>query len=234
MTLLSCRNYAIVAYENIDVVTTSNSFSKSDSIISLYKAVIDSEMNELIGYSVMSMNTGFPEGLLGNFVADLMLESVKTIYPLNNVFSLTNNGGLRTAMPSGPVYRKDIFEIMPFDNQVVVLKLDSNLMKDLFNYIISGDEMAVGGCHLIYKDKKLLKAVIDSADWNKSETYYLVTLDYLANGGSGMFFLKKAEIYKKTNVLLRDMIIAYIKDKNIKGELISSETDGRIIILNNE
>lgn len=230
LLLVSCSQYLVTGYEALQVQHATK--TEIDAIIQPYKTEIDREMNEVIGYSGMEMKTGFPEGLLGNFVSDLMLSSVRKDFKENGerLFSLTNNGGLRRPLPAGEITRKVVFEIMPFDNQVVVIKLDSQLMDKLFNYIINGDEMAIGGCRLTYRSGQLVKAEINEKEWDRSKSYFLVTTDYLANGGSGMEFLKSAETVWHTGILLRDMIIQYIADNQSKEIKIESKEDGRITI----
>ena len=63
-----------------------------------------------------------------------------------------------------------------------------------------------------------------------NKNYHILTTDYLANGGDNMTFFKKASNYINTEVLLRDVIIDYIREINKIGTKVEAKFDGRIEI----
>ena len=92
-------------------------------------------MNEVLNTSNTLMEIGCPEGKLGNFITDLCLYSIrKNINDLDSneyMFCILNNGGLRTSLPIGKISRGKIYEIMPFDNELVIVKITPDKMKKL-------------------------------------------------------------------------------------------------------
>ena len=48
-----------------------------------------------------------------------------------------NTGGLRNILPKGEVTRGDIYKLMPFENELVVIELSKNEFKGLLEYLVS-------------------------------------------------------------------------------------------------
>ena len=74
------------------------------------------------------------EGTLGNFIADALLQKGidYAYHPID--FAIVNNGGIRLpSLPSGNITVGKIYELMPFDNMIVVLKVSGNIVQQLMN-----------------------------------------------------------------------------------------------------
>lgn len=200
------------------------------SIIEPYKIGIDSVMNEELCFSSIEMTKGKPESLLGNFVTDLCLEMYDTIADI----CIMNNGGLRSSLPYGKITRGDIYKLMPFDNELVILELDTEEIYELSEYIISRGGEPFSGCN-IYSFKDSMNIDLEILDTNNQNqeminysTIRVLTSDYLANGGDKMSFFNNKE-QLQVGLKVRDAIINYC----ILEDTITSQLDNRLII-NNE
>ena len=95
--------------------------------IAPYKSGMDKTMNEVLNTSDVAMTKDVPEGLLGNFVADLILKKANDYYAPDDgakvSICILNNGGLRTPLPKGDITRGKVFELMPFENEMVFIQL---------------------------------------------------------------------------------------------------------------
>ena len=167
--LLQNPNYQLikVEYENSDIFT-----NKIDSsfwnIISPYKKMLDVDMNEVLCYSVTEMKKGQPESLLGNWTADLCLKKAQELFQDTIDMALFNNGGLRSSLSEGNITKREIYQLMPFENELVVLSLTLDDVNDLMNYLNH-----TGGQPSAF------------SDWFQIDElpFYVLTTDYLANGG---------------------------------------------------
>ena len=220
---------------NTIAIDTTN-VSKGDSIalliIAPYKSKINAEMNQIIGYATQSMSKDQPEGLLNNFVADLILKKSNDYYiPSDSQkvdFCLLNNGGFRASIGKGAIIKANIFDLMPFENQLVIITLNGESVNNMFNYIAANGGEPISGFSMGIKDTLAVNIVINNKPFDKSKVYKVVTSDYLANGGDKMFFFNNAI---KTEVLghkIRDVIIEYIIEENAKGNKLNSKLDKRI------
>ena len=188
------------------------------------------------------MDVGSPEGTLGNFIADLSLFTLNNLNENLNLkadFCILNNGGLRTPINKGPITRRKIFEVMPFENELVVLKLNSNQLHELLKFIIEKSYQSnsrkagvpVSGIRLRISDNKITRGFVNTKELDYNKSYSVLTTDYLANGGDHMNFFKSCKEKIPTGILLRDAIIHYIEDINKSNIKVDAALDGRIEIL---
>ena len=210
-------------------------------LISPYKTELDAEMNEVLVISSeeFKKESGKSETKLGNLVADLSFEIANQLYqPADGDsidFCLLNFGGLRTSLPKGPITRGKIFELMPFENELVVVTIRNNKFIDLMEYIQESGGQPISG-DIIF-EYKIINNITDANAYKRSgnkrknkNQIKIVTSDYLANGGDHMsFFLNPIKI-EPLNIKLRDAIIQYCISENKKGNQLVGKLDGRITI----
>jgi 2',3'-cyclic-nucleotide 2'-phosphodiesterase (5'-nucleotidase family) len=170
---------------------------------------------------------------LSNFVSDLILGYAQDFVSKNKQgiqvnFSLMNHGGLRTSLPMGKITTGDIFELMPFENELVLLKLTGSQVSELAHYIASRDGEGVSGISFGIKSGRAVWVEIQSKPLEIDSTYWMVTNDYIANGGDGMKVLTSASQRIITGTKIRDVIINHLKDMKLKGQTVTAKTDGRI------
>ena len=138
---------------NIDSITINYEDTAILAMINPYKSSLDSEMNEIIGYSERYLTKELPEGLLNNLIADIVLVEAQRMIKEKGLdikadISLLNNGGLRAPIPSGAITTRNIFELMPFDNQIFILELSGKNTKQLFNFIASSKGLPLAGAKM--------------------------------------------------------------------------------------
>lgn len=254
--LSSCSTQLVIDHnqnEIIPVISTPD--SAITAIINPYKIGIDSVMNEVICISEKEMTKGRPESLLGNFVTDLCLEQFSDQADI----CIMNNGGLRFPLPQGEITIGDIYKLMPFENELVVLELNGLELFSLIEYIYSREGepfsgikiysmdscMILSNRNILYRNEDnilISEPMIASSCGGEEEVYVvgrinetykirILTSDYLAYGGDKMSFFK-GKTQHNLETKLRDAIINYCK---IKG-FINSSLDERFTykIKNNE
>lgn len=217
-----------------NLIQSGENNTKVDALVSPYKSKIDSSMNVVIGYSDIAMpkQKDVPESLLGNFVADLVQEYGLEKYKTD--FCFLNSGGLRSSFPQGNITVGDVYSLMPFDNEITILTLDSNSLNPLFRFIANKVGIPVSGLKM-----KLNKNVnwyytyvgIQGIEYDEKKLYKVITIDYLANGGDNMSYLSKHVGREDTKLKLRDLIINSIVKRTKANQTISSKVDQRIEII---
>lgn len=240
--IFSCGTYQIQKSEGISVSVSDQNSTNSEltEVVAPYKKSLDSTMNEVIAVSEMEMSTGSPQGLLGNWVCDLSLEIGNLGYTELTTsqadFCVLNNGGLRTFLPEGDITKRKIFEIMPFENELVVVTLSAQKTKELFEYIAKKtiqngtrkDGVPVSGnVRVVVKNQLPAEVIIDSVPL-RNRTYRVMTTDYLAHGGDNMSFFLNPINYESWGVKLRDAILYYAELQTLSGKKLTSTIDKRI------
>ena len=220
LLLVACSpTYTLESYNNEVIEIQAEVDSSVLAIINPYQNEIEDQMNEVLTYTKNNLEKGRPQSTIGNFVTDLCLNYT------NAHLCVMNNGGLRTNINKGEITRGKIYELMPFENELVVLELNKNDYIKLLDYIgYRGGEPFSGINITIDNNGKIINNSWP-VDFDNGDRVRVLTSDYLANGGDKMSFFKGKE-QRKVGIKLRDAII----DHCMKTDTINR----RIITLQNE
>ncbi|MEZ4979489.1 MAG: 5'-nucleotidase [Chitinophagales bacterium] len=199
-----------------------------DSIISPYRVRLDSSMNEVLVYAAKDMLKAKPESSLGNLLADackLMAEE----YSAEKVdFAILNYGGIRVpSINQGPVSLGNVYELMPFDNYLVLLRLNGAKVEELMHLIAKAGGWPISGLSFEMDGDKASHIQVAGMPLDYEKQYTLAISDYLANGGDNLELLVAFE-QENTNVLLREAFIAYFKKIAAEGKMLDANLENRI------
>ena len=196
-----------------------------------YREGMAGKMNEVIATSGIALTKGQPESLLGNFFSDACFDLANELYYTTTYtkadFAFFNNGGLRAELPKGNITRGNVFELMPFENELVIVSLSGSQVKKLVEVMASKDGVPVSHLQFKIKEKQPMDVVINGQPFDSTKSYKAVTSDYLANGGDQYFFLSDAK-KEYVNLKIRDAIIMYLQEQNKKGNTITASLDRRV------
>lgn len=202
------------------------------AIIGHYKTLLDKEMDQVIGRSAVNMSTGIPESTLTNLTADVLLHWADSRLEGDYDFSIINSQGIRAPLSEGNITQGNMFELFPFENKISFLELKGQYVEDLFKfYARKGGEGISASVRLQIRNKEIASLTIRGKALDKSKIYRIATIDYLAEGNDGMKALQFAEKATHTQILLRDIMVDYVKQQTIRGKAIQARKDGRITLL---
>ena len=215
-SLLACSSHLNISGSKVSLNVDSNEKQEVSFFISPYKDSMDRAMNLILAESSVSMEVGRPSSLLGNWASDaLFVNQTRTVKLSEPIFCLLNTGGIRSSIGKGPVTLGDIFRIMPFENSVVWLRLPiSSLVKIQYYLQQSGGEPISNAS--MNQGKLTVNGVTENTTY-----FWVITTDYLANGGDRMGFFQDAVERSDKKTLLRDVFIEEAKTQ--KKLIVSSE-----------
>jgi 2',3'-cyclic-nucleotide 2'-phosphodiesterase (5'-nucleotidase family) len=237
LSISACTTYKVekTASANIhlDTLVSIPSSQKIEGMIKPYRDKVNADMTEVLCISSEAMYGGRPESPLTNYCADLTLEESNRFcaekYPQIKIdVSMINRGGLRIPLPKGEIKTMTMFELMPFENEIVFLKLKGTIMLEFVNHLAERGGEGVGGLRFGIKSGKALQPEIGGKPLDPEKTYWLVTSDYIANGGDGSDILSKSIERIDTGIKARDMFIQFFKRMGKEGKTVTAKTDGRI------
>lgn len=183
-----------------------------DSLIQPYKDSLSVEMNVVIAEATSDFIVERPGSNLGNWVADaIFVNQTRTVRLSDPVFVLLNTGGLRASLNKGPITIGDIFKLMPFDNELVWVKLPMSALPEIQAYLIKSGGEPIANAQL---EKGVLKL---NGGKEGATHFWVITSDYLKNGGDKMTFFSKAEDIMLTGKVIRNCLIDEAK---LQGVLI--------------
>lgn len=193
-----------------------------------YKDSLDKKMNVVIGYCQTELIKQQPEGSLGNFVCEAIIKEASSITKTKIDFSVVNIGGIRIAsIPKGNITLGKVYELMPFDNQLVIQTISGTVVQQLCNLIIKNGGWPVSGIRMELGNGVAKNISINGKTLDTTATYNMLISDYLANGGDDCVMLKNIP-QKNLNLLMRDAIINYIEKQTALDNNLNATTDGRI------
>jgi 2',3'-cyclic-nucleotide 2'-phosphodiesterase (5'-nucleotidase family) len=237
LAFLACTTYRIEKSETanirLDSLVTAPSSASVEAIIKPYRDKVNADMTEVLCISSEAMYGGRPESPLTNYCADLTLEEANRFCTAKHPeikmdVSMINRGGLRIPLPKGEIKTMTMFELMPFENEIVFLKLKGEVMLEFINHLAARGGEGVGGLRFGIKENKAFQPEIGGKTLDTTRSYWLVTSDYIANGGDGSEILAKSSERIDTGIKARDMFIQYFKRMGKEGKTVTAKTDGRI------
>jgi len=211
-----------------DLATDSATYN----FISPYKQKLDAAMSEVIGQAPEALVKQQPESNLGNFFSDIMLLKAQSLsqHDTSTLLALFNYGGLRTSIPQGDVRVGNIYEVMPFENQLVLVPIKGSELLTVLNALAEKGGAPVAGVRFEIAGKKAEQVFVRQIPLDTTKMYTVVTSDYLANGGDKFFTIDAPKSFSNTHVLLRDILIEYCRKLSKENKPITAKTDGRISI----
>lgn len=219
------QNITDITYDEIDE-NDSQENTNLEKLISPYDEALTAEMNVVIGSSEISMSKARPEGTLSNFVADLVFKETAKLPDCSPDFCLLNHGGLRAPLPEGDIKVEHIFQLMPFENEVVLVTVTGDKIAEIASYLNYSGGEPVSQIEVSLGERPEITLQRETID--PSKNYTIVTSDYLAKGGDKMYFFNDPENLQKTGIKLRDMILDHIKTLTQNEKTLNSQLDGRI------
>ncbi len=222
----SCKEHPLavskIEGKEIKVTDSIASNKELDEFIAPYANHIEEEMSATLAYApkALAKSDAKYNTAIGNMEADAVMEMLQPIFVSRIKDSidgvLLNYGGIRSTINQGNVTTKTGYNIMPFENEAVVVRLSAETMQELFNYLAENQTAhPIAGMQLILnKDGSINKATIQGQRLNKGNTYYIATNDYLQQGGDHMDFLAKTDTIINMDYKLRNLFIDYFKKKD--------------------
>ena len=231
--LCSCSsNYQFVKSNRAEYAVTKDVAADSSIIRTYqpYKLKLDSQMNEVLGYSENELTKKLVggESSLGNFFSDAALFEARKTVPQIDFTMPSTNGGLRNDLPLGAITLSNVFELMPFENELIVFEINGTAVQLLLDYIARTGGQPVGGLTMKIKAGKPADVMINGQLFDHTKNYHVLTSDYIAGGGDGISSFKNPVSGKVLGLKIRDALIQYIKESKEEGKKISSKLDGRM------
>ena len=215
----------------VDSTTEVTADKNYENYLKPIKRRVDAKMNVVIGQAAETMKGRGPESLLSNFSADVYRQKATEYLGENVDIAIVNLGGLRTAVTAGDITVGKVFELMPFENELVIVWLKGDRLYELLQYFAGKGGEGVSGLRMGIDNGKAVNITVGGNELDMDKLYSITTNDYLAAGNDKMIQL--AEYVKRVNtgIKVRDMLLDYIKGETSKGNKIQSKLDGRIAIV---
>jgi 2',3'-cyclic-nucleotide 2'-phosphodiesterase/3'-nucleotidase/5'-nucleotidase len=165
---------------------------------------------------IATLKTPAPRGpgqyALANLVADAHRNALRAD------FAIMNNGGVRTGLPAGPVNYSQVFEVSPFGNELVRIRLTGRQMREVLEHALSGGAPGVhlSGLRVSYDStrpagRRVREARLPTGRRLEDRaTYTLAINDFLAGGKEGFAMLPGLNP-ERTGIVDTDALVNYLR-----------------------
>jgi 2',3'-cyclic-nucleotide 2'-phosphodiesterase (5'-nucleotidase family) len=218
----SKQNYNVTKIEGkrITITEKENQVPEIENFIKPYREHINNDLDSILAYcpETLDKSTGKWQTTIGNLMADVTLMRGNTVFQSrekkNIDICLLNSGGIRSILPKGNVTARTAFEIMPFENSLVVIALKGDQIIEMVDFFIAEKKShpLAGVTFTIDKNKVAKNILVQGKPVQKETIYYVGTNDYLSNGGDNMNFFKKGVQKFDLQYKLRNILIDYFKE----------------------
>ncbi len=204
-----------------------------DSFVAPYRLRVNEILDSTLAYApnVISKTDGAYNTSAGNLMADIVLSEASPIFKTRTGkdidFVLLNHGGIRSLISKGNISARTAYEVMPFENYIVVAELGGASVLELVTFLKdSGRAHPISGLEIVLnKDNSVASIRIQGKPLDQERTYHVGTSNYLVTGGDRMGFFKNAHDVVNTDYLIRNAMIDYFK----KVDTVLAAVDARFI-----
>jgi 5'-nucleotidase len=214
-------------WEQLSIDSTIPKNEKIIKIITPYKSHLNNQLDSILCYNpkYLTRTDGPLESSLGNLMADICFKKGNKVLK-NQInkkadFILLNYGGIRAPIPKGNITLKNAYKVMPFENELVLVKLSGLKVKELLTYLFkSKNAHPTSNISLKLNNTSYQDVIINNRKFNENKNYYILTSNYLQQGGDKMNFFKSPILLYNTKYKIRTALIDYFKETDtLKTEL---------------
>ena len=168
-------------------------------------------MEDVVGEMLATPHPGGPlrSSGLGNWIADSMRAAFDADVALHN------KGGIRAALVEGPITRRNLFEVMPFDNTAVAFWLSGAELETVVKRGLEGTGrrgFECSGMTVEVSDGpdgvRVQGILVGGRALDPKVRYRMATNSFLASGGDRLFELGRPLEIEDSGRLLRDLLEA--------------------------
>jgi len=199
------------------------------TIVRPYSDSVNKLMNVVIGYNAAQLEKKNERNTLGFFITDAYLEMAKQKFDAKVDAAFMNSGGIRLPeIPTGAITQGKIFELMPFDNLMVLLKVKGSLLKQYLDALAADEGVIESGITMKIINKTAQEVFVGGKPLDLTGDYTIVHSDYVAMN-SGLL----KNINRTTNgYLLRDALLDYVKFLNSQNKKVTVTNIERVSYVN--
>ena len=190
-------------------------------------------LKTVVGHSAREMQNlrTDPDLPLANLFVDVLRERGSKEFKVPMDFAITNFGGIRVPMPEGPVTLEDISSMFPFMNYMCWCKVRGRNLEKLFQQLAGTQAFQpISGARVRVKDHQLVSAEVGGQPIDPDKLYQVTTIDFLLDGGDKINMGALSEEVVLSHVLLKDVMLDYLRECEAQGIVIDGAADGRVVM----
>jgi 2',3'-cyclic-nucleotide 2'-phosphodiesterase (5'-nucleotidase family) len=182
-----------------------------DAMVTRARRAVDSITSRVVSHLRFALPRDGSEYALGHLIADAFRNVARAD------LGLINNSGIRDALPGGPVTYGQLFQVLPFQNRLLRMRVRGSTLLEALEFAVRGDApvVHVAGIEVWYDPGRPVGRRVsrtrlsDGRDIDPDGTYTLAVPDFLAAGGSG-FAMLVGQPAEETGLPDIDAVVRYL------------------------
>ncbi|HUR34440.1 MAG TPA: bifunctional UDP-sugar hydrolase/5'-nucleotidase [Vicinamibacterales bacterium] len=225
--------------ELIPVTSAIREDPAAADVVQKWESRLTSEMNDTVGSTAVPLvATDVPLRLAETNIGNLVADAIRAEAQADVAF--INSGAIRgnRVYPAGPLRRRDLIQMHPFNNVVCKIEVSGELLLRALNVGVSKLPVALGGFPQVSGmtfrvlqsapvGDRVREVRINGVALEMKKTYTLGTISYVIEGGDGY------ELLMNSRVLIdpeEGTLLPMAVEKFIGGREIRPAVEGRIIV----
>lgn len=157
-------------------------------------------------------------GPAGDWLADVMRDRAERVMGREVRFAIANAGGVRADLSEGPVTTEDLFQVMPFDNTLVVYELSPEDMARFAEFLATrGGYFPLSGGVLEKRGDEPARFLVDGEVWQPDGPTLVATNSYIAGGGDDADIFATFPEPTDSETFIRDMMVDWAQELAAQG-----------------
>ncbi len=211
----STQVYQVQKADFSDNISITEDLGEDETIIALiapYKRELQETMDKTISYTPIDLPKNGFNSPLANLNCDMILEESNLTYQKRHNqkidMCVLNWGGIRRSFTAGDLTVKNVFELMPFENEVVVVTLSGEKVLEMVRFMSNAEfGHPLSGIQFVSNDENSI--LINGQKFDPNKNYTVVTNDFLIKGGDQMNFFANPISVENLGIKQRDMMMNY-------------------------
>ncbi len=185
---------------------------ETSRLLAAIKEEVGGEFDQTVGIALVDiLSADEEESPLGNLIADAMRKKVDATAAFQNPY------GIRGNLLQGPITRRDVYTVLPFDNSIVTMELTGGQIRELLEQSLTLKKglLQTSGLRVEYSPRRpegdrIVSLEIDGDPAEETAYYRVATNVFLAGGGDYFSAFTGGRSRRDSGVLLRDAVAEYI------------------------
>ncbi len=181
------------------------------ALVESFRATAEAGMDEVVGHAVSEIPRGAGEHPLGRLVADAIR------WRTGADVALMNRGGIRAAIPRGPVTARTVYAALPFEEDLMAFRVTGAQLLEILETGMQGRrrDMEISGFtsrrnQAMPDGSKIESPMVGGVPLDPEAEYVFATTGYLAYGSVGYDILTGLEPWY-TGYGLMETVIEYVR-----------------------
>ncbi len=214
---------------NLPVTEALEADATVQAMLDSYSRRLQAESGTMVGRSLVTLDgeserVRSRETNLGNLLADILRGRYQTDV------ALVNAGQIRDSIPPGPVNRKRVLSVLPFDSPTVTFTISGEALRLALENSASrlpslnGRFLQVSGLTVTYDlagepGARVRQVLVGDRPLDPSRAYSVATDSFLADGGDGYTMFQSATNRHDRQLPMRDLLLDALEQGPLKASV---------------